>query len=415
MDPILIVCYTNHALDQFLEGILSNMKAIGIPPDTNLVRVGGRSKVEAIEQYAIHRRRQYYHQNHLFDHTFASTLRRAREELKKIQGCRADLKSLYKGLCNSVGVVNFAGLLSICESIHTELSKNSLSIPVTMKKEDMISEVQKTIPEELWKIFYASKQGLLNWLGLSNNFFEEAEFDPESRLRKLFRISEGRLFRTEETTENENDDKNSEDDDGELKAMLEAHRLDEEIQMEDTSAKRVAAKVPHCALARSDFNAARQNLQQQYVAADKRKDKEKLSEIVQLLWYLQEEERVFENKAAFLKLLLVAYHECRVELPEVTAELLARSPDEEQSYSEKWAIYFRVVECLKNFVMQNIVVVEDAIIIAQEKFAEISNKGDGIILKKAMVVGLTTTGAAKYNTLLRMMKSRIGKCLNTVK
>ena len=33
--PVLIVCFTNHALDQFLEGLL----AAGL---TNLVRVGGR-------------------------------------------------------------------------------------------------------------------------------------------------------------------------------------------------------------------------------------------------------------------------------------------------------------------------------------------------------------------------------------
>lgn len=33
--PVLIVCFTNHALDQFLEGLV----AAGL---TNLVRVGGR-------------------------------------------------------------------------------------------------------------------------------------------------------------------------------------------------------------------------------------------------------------------------------------------------------------------------------------------------------------------------------------
>ncbi|XP_033626581.1 NFX1-type zinc finger-containing protein 1-like [Asterias rubens] len=40
--PILVVCYTNHALDQFLEGILN----FG---EENLVRVGSRSKSEVLE------------------------------------------------------------------------------------------------------------------------------------------------------------------------------------------------------------------------------------------------------------------------------------------------------------------------------------------------------------------------------
>lgn len=40
--PILIVCYTNHALDQFLQHILT---FVGLE---KIVRVGGRSKDEQI-------------------------------------------------------------------------------------------------------------------------------------------------------------------------------------------------------------------------------------------------------------------------------------------------------------------------------------------------------------------------------
>lgn len=40
--PILVVCYTNHALDQFLEGILE------FHPD-GIIRVGGRSQSEKLK------------------------------------------------------------------------------------------------------------------------------------------------------------------------------------------------------------------------------------------------------------------------------------------------------------------------------------------------------------------------------
>lgn len=43
--PILVVCYTNHALDQFLEGIMTYTRSI--------VRVGSRSKNEAISKFQI--------------------------------------------------------------------------------------------------------------------------------------------------------------------------------------------------------------------------------------------------------------------------------------------------------------------------------------------------------------------------
>ncbi|KAG0223692.1 hypothetical protein BGW41_005428 [Actinomortierella wolfii] len=45
--PILCICYTNHALDQFLDHLLDQ----GI---TNLVRIGARSQSDRLRQYALH-------------------------------------------------------------------------------------------------------------------------------------------------------------------------------------------------------------------------------------------------------------------------------------------------------------------------------------------------------------------------
>ncbi|KAF9968941.1 hypothetical protein BGZ73_009007, partial [Actinomortierella ambigua] len=44
--PILCICYTNHALDQFLEHLLDQ----GV---TSLVRIGGRSQSERLQQYSL--------------------------------------------------------------------------------------------------------------------------------------------------------------------------------------------------------------------------------------------------------------------------------------------------------------------------------------------------------------------------
>uniref|UniRef100_A0A915DE83 RZ-type domain-containing protein n=1 Tax=Ditylenchus dipsaci TaxID=166011 RepID=A0A915DE83_9BILA len=49
--PMLVVCYTNHALDQFLEGISEFMP-------TGLVRIGGRSKNPVMEQYQLNKIRR---------------------------------------------------------------------------------------------------------------------------------------------------------------------------------------------------------------------------------------------------------------------------------------------------------------------------------------------------------------------
>ena len=44
--PIFVVCYTNHALDQFLEGIHSFH-------DGGIVRVGGRSQSETMKECSL--------------------------------------------------------------------------------------------------------------------------------------------------------------------------------------------------------------------------------------------------------------------------------------------------------------------------------------------------------------------------
>jgi hypothetical protein len=43
--PILVICYTNHALDQFLEGIAKFTRQI--------VRIGSQSKCAALEPFSL--------------------------------------------------------------------------------------------------------------------------------------------------------------------------------------------------------------------------------------------------------------------------------------------------------------------------------------------------------------------------
>ena len=49
---IVVVCYTNHALDQFLEGIIRQI-GVNVDVKTKVRRVGGRSKSQLLKQYNI--------------------------------------------------------------------------------------------------------------------------------------------------------------------------------------------------------------------------------------------------------------------------------------------------------------------------------------------------------------------------
>jgi hypothetical protein len=50
--PILVVCFTNHALDQFLEGMLKFT--------TNMLRVGGRCQNPALQQFTVRELRRRF-------------------------------------------------------------------------------------------------------------------------------------------------------------------------------------------------------------------------------------------------------------------------------------------------------------------------------------------------------------------
>ncbi|PVD21340.1 hypothetical protein C0Q70_19513 [Pomacea canaliculata] len=74
--PMLVVCYTNHALDQFLEGILQFCP-------NGIVRVGSRCKTEQLERF---------------------NLKQIRAQIRKEKRVKLDIKhsinDCFKGLCN---------------------------------------------------------------------------------------------------------------------------------------------------------------------------------------------------------------------------------------------------------------------------------------------------------------------------
>ena len=57
--PILVMCFTNHALDQFLEGILNGpLYKDSEVDDIKVVRIGGRSKSERLAEFNLHHKKR---------------------------------------------------------------------------------------------------------------------------------------------------------------------------------------------------------------------------------------------------------------------------------------------------------------------------------------------------------------------
>ncbi|GAB5585544.1 hypothetical protein Unana1_00444 [Umbelopsis nana] len=96
LGPIVCICQTNHAIDQFLEHILKYEK--------NIVRVGGRSKSEAVQNFTLYEMRKTEKEMGL-SHIF-----RKRSELqKKLNDL---IYEMYEEPCVSFHYIKKAGILS---------------------------------------------------------------------------------------------------------------------------------------------------------------------------------------------------------------------------------------------------------------------------------------------------------------
>ena len=94
--PILVVCYTNHTLDQFLEGI-----CLSASHDTNIIRIGGRSKSATLSNYTLRERFQKAQAEHSIPSNLFGPFKDARAEMagypriieKKMRYCDAEAKN----------------------------------------------------------------------------------------------------------------------------------------------------------------------------------------------------------------------------------------------------------------------------------------------------------------------------------
>jgi hypothetical protein len=91
--PILVVCLTNHALDQFLEGILVQLKRLFPNEDPGLIRVGGRTQSEALQEVSLQRKRMAATKMYLHSADFRRRKGAATRTVREIEVEHRDLLS----------------------------------------------------------------------------------------------------------------------------------------------------------------------------------------------------------------------------------------------------------------------------------------------------------------------------------
>ena len=111
--PILVMCYTNHALDQFLEGILACPLFKGAKDNTHIVRVGSKSKSEKLDVHNIRHLRK--------NARIPPSLRKNRSRIfGRIAECKESVEKLFceYELIQSNSIVSFHKLVKFMHPDH---------------------------------------------------------------------------------------------------------------------------------------------------------------------------------------------------------------------------------------------------------------------------------------------------------
>ncbi|KAJ7413081.1 NFX1-type zinc finger-containing protein 1 [Willisornis vidua] len=349
--PILIVCYTNHALDQFLEGIHSFQK-------DGIVRVGGRSSSEILQQFTLKELRKKFD----FKHDLPGHLCRAYGNITS--GMAQAEQALHEGAkkleCTTYGVLHERYLKAFIDPQHWASLMKGL--------DDM-------------EFYYSGSQhsAILEWLGLGVSVF------TQSVAENIWAENPGGQEEREEEWESEAEEELLEIT--QLADLIEAERMIEDEmaakprrrkEEDQRAVHRLASTMLAMKLEdQEDGTPQEETMQWEITASQKRKMKQRM-------------------KAELHK-------------QDAMSELEAKAIQDlwQLDLNSRWRLYRLWLQTYQGFIRRRSLQHEQEYQAAAERLKELKLQEDLCILKKARIVGMTTTGAAKYRQILQEIESRI--------
>ncbi|XP_066055411.1 NFX1-type zinc finger-containing protein 1 [Chamaea fasciata] len=349
--PILIVCYTNHALDQFLEGILSFQR-------NGIVRVGGRSSSAALQRFTLKELRRHIYRFNFPDY-HARAYENITSEMKNIE------EKLLEGAkqleCTTNGV------------LHERYLKPHMA---PQHWASLIKALEDT------EFYYIGSRHsvILEWLGLGVSAF------AQNAAENTWAENPGGQQEEEEEGEDEAEEELLEI--LEMADLIEAERVieDEKIanfwrrKEEDDRAVNEVASVMLAMKMDQEEGAAQpqqETMQWEVTRGQRRKIKQKM-------------------KAELLKL-------------NAMTELEANAIQDvwQLDLNSRWRLYRLWLKTYQGFIREDILEHEQQYQAAAERLEEQKLEQDLCILNNASIVGMTTTGAAKYRRILQYIEPPI--------
>ncbi|KAG7326586.1 hypothetical protein KOW79_009987 [Hemibagrus wyckioides] len=345
--PMLVVCYTNHALDQFLEGIHSFL-------ENGIVRVGGRSNSEILKRFSLRELTRLSN----FRRDLPAHLKKAYSEIhREMQSTQTHLKAQANYLeCSLRGVINESFLQKYISDDHWE---TLILQPKMMGGFKNVGKKQSLVME--WLCLGMFQQQTSNDKAEAND-----EGEPEEEEQLLEMDEEAALIEAERIL-----------DDSDPKARDGRNSKKEEDILAELSEQMLAMNLNEAEEQPSQGQGQVDDEGWEIQKHQKKKMKQRVKYELSKSDAMSEEEEKRVWNVWELKL------------------------------TDRWRLYrlwvLRYQIDLRRKALQAEQLYQDA----AERLAEIRRREDLCVLKHAKVIGMTTTGAAKYRQVLQELKPRL--------
>ena len=353
--PILIVCYTNHALDQFLEGIMSFHDEEGI------VRVGGRSQSEEIKKRSIgalkaelRSQRRVPRRIFVESHDVRRNMDDVRGEIEKIS---VRLEATSRGLVNDILLDSYISDEHY-DSLYAGYAKINPFVHQNRHGSAIVEWLGLGIQTENQKHHGPHRQD-----------GEEAAEAPGADDDEDIEVEEDAEMITAERHLDEDDEEKLTDDEKKRQANLE--RLKGAAEREDLS------------LTTDALNFLEQETKQKNSEGWQLQNKEKRRRKLRLRQGLSSTDAMSEEDAKKIKDVWII------------------------KKGERWRLYRYWLNKYREMLRQNIKDKEADYQQLANRYVEIGQELDSEIMEEATIIGMTTTGAARYKTFLQRIAPRI--------
>uniref|UniRef100_A0A6P7GTU6 NFX1-type zinc finger-containing protein 1-like n=1 Tax=Diabrotica virgifera virgifera TaxID=50390 RepID=A0A6P7GTU6_DIAVI len=334
--PILVICFTNHALDQFLEGLLSTTDKI--------IRVGGQSKNEKLNEYNLRNRKR------VLDYSN----RAVSEKHFIVRNIMRDIESINEYLntiANYDTVIDFGAFSGV-------------------------------VPEYATSWFAkAEKEHIINWLfGGHNRKFRKRPVNNVKNNQNIINSVEDNPLQNEQIENNDRKPDELVDDIFQnlevepLKTLISLDNLYEQITRTNKEIENLM-----------DTNLS--GYMTKYV-------KEMLRAELEMKLY------TIENQLEYLKFRL---QEAQVQNLGPADYINLENPHF-MSADDRWKLYFQWISIYKRHLLNQIALLNTKFRDEYALYAEMRDIEDTNVMKEALVVGMTTSGAARLNASLKSSK-----------